>query len=147
VACHARVRRKVRPRRGVHRLRCGDISLPSCQGDITDEERRMGEWIPTSQGEWSGYWIPLWVNPRISAKKIAEYKREKTPEYFSNFVAGLPFLGGGDKVSAQTIINCLSDKVNEHSERVIIGVDTGFPSISSAPIKRDIFITIRSPIR
>jgi hypothetical protein len=100
---------------------------PNCQGEITDEERRMGEWKPTSQGEWSGYWIPLWVNPRISAKKIAEYKREKTPEYFANFVAGLPYLGGGDKVSAQTIINCLSDKVNEHSERIIIGVDTGLP--------------------
>ena len=65
---------------------------PHCKGEITDEERRMGEWKPTSKGEWSGYWIPLWINPMFSAKKIATYKREKTPEYFANFVAGLPYV-------------------------------------------------------
>ena len=100
---------------------------PECKGDITDEQRRMGEWIPTSTGKWSGYWIPLWIAPWTTAKKICEYKREKTPEYFANFVAGLPYSGGGDKVSAQTIINCLSSKVNEHTPRIIIGVDTGLP--------------------
>lgn len=98
-----------------------------CSKEITDEERRMGEWKATDNGKWSGYWIPLWINPRISAKKIAEYKREKTPEYFANFVAGTAFLGGGDKVSASTVTKCLSEKVNEHSDRIIIGVDTGLP--------------------
>ncbi len=100
---------------------------PYCLKEITDEERRMGDWIPTAQGKWSGYWIPLWITPWTPASKIAEYKREKTPEYFANFVAGLPYLGGGDKVTPNTITNCLSDKVNEHSERIIIGVDTGLP--------------------
>ena len=100
---------------------------PNCRLEITDDERRMGSWVATSQGKWSGYWIPLWITPWTSAKKIAEYKREKTGEYFSNFVAGQAYLGGGDKVNATTIINCLSDKVNTHSERIIIGVDTGLP--------------------
>ena len=100
---------------------------PYCHKEITDEERRKGEWVATSQGKWSGYWIPLWITPWTTAKKIAEYKREKTPEYFSNFVAGLPYVGGGDKVSAQTILNCLSEKVNAHTEPVIIGVDSGLP--------------------
>lgn len=100
---------------------------PSCQGEITDEERRMGDWVATSKGEWSGYWIPLWITPWTSASKIAKYKREKTGEYFANFVAGLPFLGGGDKVMPSTITNCLSPKVNSHAERIIIGVDTGLP--------------------
>ena len=100
---------------------------PMCHEEITDEERRMGEWIATSQGEWSGYWIPLWINPMITAKMIAQAKRDNTPEYFANFVAGLPYLGGGDKVNAQTIINCIKDEVNTHSPRVIIGVDSGLP--------------------
>lgn len=100
---------------------------PSCKGEITDEERRMGDWIATSTGKWSGYWIPLWIAPWMSAVKIAEYKREKTPEYFSNFVAGQPYIGGGNKVSAQTIINCLSSVLNTQEDRVIIGVDTGLP--------------------
>lgn len=106
---------------------------PICKGEITDEERRMGEWIATSKGGWSGYWIPLWIAPWMSAAKIAEFKygsdaeKPKTPEYFANFVAGLPYVGGGNKVSAQTIINCLSKEVNNQEGRIIIGVDTGLP--------------------
>ena len=100
---------------------------PICQGDITDEERRMGEWKATSQGKWSGYWIPLWIAPWMSAAKIAEFKREKTGEYFANYVAGLPFIGGGNKVLASTIINCLNKEVNAQEGRIIIGVDTGLP--------------------
>ncbi len=100
---------------------------PHCHEEILDEERRMGEWKATSVGEWSGYWIPLWIAPWMKAKHIAAYKREKTPEYFANFVAGLPYIGSGNKVSAQTIINCLNSEVNSQDGRVIIGVDTGLP--------------------
>lgn len=100
---------------------------PKCGGEILDEERRMAEWKATAIGKWSGYWIPLWIAPWMSAVKIAEYKKEKTAEYFANFVAGLPYIGGGNKVSANTIINCLSKDINDQEDRVIIGVDTGLP--------------------
>lgn len=69
----------------------------------------------------------MWIAPWMSAKQISEYKREKSAEYFANFVAGQPYIGGGNKVSAQTIINCLSSQVNDQEDRVIIGVDTGLP--------------------
>lgn len=110
---------------------CVDYELelyicPTCKKQITDEERRMGEWIATAKGEWSGYWIPLWINPMISAKVITEHKK-KSAEYFANFVAGLPYTGSGNKVNASTIIKCISDKVNDQTDRVIIGVDTGLP--------------------
>ena len=75
----------------------------------------------------SGYWIPLWIAPWMHAKDIAQFKREKTGEYFANFVCGLPYVGSGNKVSAQTIIKCLNPEVNDQSGRVIIGVDTGLP--------------------
>jgi hypothetical protein len=102
---------------------------PKCQEEISDEERRLGEWKPTAKGDagWSGYWIPLWIGPKVSAAKIAEYKRSKTPEFFANFVAGLPYIGGGNKVSAQTIVNCISKEINTQEDRIIIGVDTGLP--------------------
>lgn len=100
---------------------------PLCKNEILDEERRLGDWVATSKGKWSGYWIPLWIAPWMSAAKIAEYKREKTAEYFANFVAGLPFIGGGNKVLASTIINCLHKDVNAQEGRIIIGVDTGLP--------------------
>lgn len=110
---------------------------PKCQVEISDEERRLADWydkddrkwdgILNPKYKWSGWWIPLWVTTWMSAKKIAEYKREKTAEYFANFVAGLPYIGGGNKVSAQTITKCLSKEPNDQEDRIIIGVDTGLP--------------------
>lgn len=104
------------------------FECPFCKKEITDEERRMGEWIPTAKGIWSGYWIPLWINPMFNARKITEYKKTKTAEYFANMVSGLPYMASGNKVSATTIINCISGKLNDQNERVIIGVDLGLPN-------------------
>jgi len=100
---------------------------PKCKKEITDEERHMGEWVKTAKGEWSGYWIPLWINPLKNAKDIAEYKRTKNAEYFYNFVAGLPYAGSGNKVSAMTLEKCMTPKINDQDGRIIIGVDTGLP--------------------
>lgn len=102
---------------------------PHCHGEISDEERRLGEWKATTVSKygWSGYWIPLWLSPKVGAKRIAEYKRTKSAEYFANFVAGLPFVGGGNKVAPSTIVQCISPKVNDQEDRIIIGVDTGLP--------------------
>lgn len=98
---------------------------PQCKGEILDEERRMGEWIATSTGEWSGYWIPLWIAPWMPAKKIAEAKREKTPEFFANFVAGLPYLNTNDMLSQGMLESNLVSRTNEQTGRIVIGVDTG----------------------
>lgn len=108
---------------------------PHCKGEITDEERRMGEWYDrdgvkwsgqlTPKYEWSGWWIPLWINPMFSAKKIAKYKRDKTAEYFANFVAGLSYVNPNDALSLPTLIKNLSDETNRQEGRTIIGLDTG----------------------
>jgi hypothetical protein len=98
---------------------------PHCHSEITDEERRMGEWIATSKGEWSGYWIPLWINPSVKAEKIAEYKATKTKEYFYNFVAGLPYVNPNDMLSLPILESSLSKEVNKQEGRIIIGLDTG----------------------
>lgn len=98
---------------------------PHCNKEIDSETIRMGEWIATSQGEWSGYWIPLWINPMFSAKKIAEYKKTKTGEYFANFVAGLPYINANDALSERALDNCLNKQVNPQEGRTIIGLDTG----------------------
>lgn len=106
---------------------------PECKGEITDEERRMGEWYNkddikwngTLSYEWSGWQIPLWINPMFSAKKIAEYKRSKTPEYFANFVAGLPYVNPNDALTQKTLEANLTNEINEQEGRTIIGLDTG----------------------
>lgn len=98
---------------------------PHCKGEITDEERRMGEWKPTAKGEWSGYWIPLWINPMIQASVIAGHKKDKTKEYFANFVAGVPYVNPNDALSLKALSSCLSPQVNDRSDSTIIGIDTG----------------------
>ncbi len=98
---------------------------PKCKQEITDENRRKGEWIATAEGKWSGYWIPLWVNPLIPASKIAEYKRTKSAEYFANFVMGLPFINSTNMLTQQILQSNLIDKVNQQEGRIIIGVDSG----------------------
>ncbi len=113
---------------------------PKCRGIITTEERKGGRWIPTQEGgEWSGYWIPLWLNPSIPASRIAKDKREKSEEYFSNFVAGLPYSGSGDTVTRETITNCMVQKTNEEEPVVVMGVDTGLPIHVVAANKNGIF--------
>lgn len=100
---------------------------PFCKEEITDKERIYGEWKATQESPsgWSGYWIPLWLNPMIPASKICDYKKTKTSEYFANFVAGLPYVGTNNSVSQSALEKNLIDKVNNQEGRVIIGVDTG----------------------
>lgn len=100
---------------------------PFCKEEIIDEERRMGEWIATAKGEWSGYWIPLWIAPWMPASKIAEQKRDKDTQYFANFVAGLPYAGSNNEISEEQVLQNVSDTFNSQQDRVIIGVDTGLP--------------------
>ena len=111
---------------------CVDIKAeiyrcPKCREEITNEERRMGDWVATAEGQegWSGYWIPLWINPLVPASKIAQYKKEKTPEYFANFVAGLPYVGTNNALNQKLLEANLTPQVNDQQGRVIIGVDTG----------------------
>lgn len=101
------------------------FACPKCTEEITDEERRMGEWIKTSEGKWSGYWIPLWINPMIKAEYIAE-KKKGSQEYFYNFVAGLPYVNPNDALTEKALKNCLSNEVNTQEGRVIIGLDTSY---------------------
>lgn len=108
---------------------------PSCGGEISDEERRMGEWhnkdgirwsgVIVGPYEWSGWWIPLWINPMFSAKKICVYKRTKTAEYFANFVAGLPYVNSNDMLSQSIIVKNMTSDINPQETRTVIGLDTG----------------------
>lgn len=98
---------------------------PSCKLEITNEDRRKGEWIATTHGEWSGYWIPLWLNPMISAKQIVKAKATSTKEYFANFVAGLPYINTSNTMTEAMLDANLTNRINSQEGRVIIGIDTG----------------------
>lgn len=100
-----------------------------CGKELTDEERRVGRWVAKYKNrEFSGYWIPLFIAPWVSAQEIIGYYKEKSDEYFYNKVLGLPYVGGGNKLTKAHLMQNLTGELvitPEDNERVIIGVDTG----------------------
>lgn len=100
----------------------------SCRAEISDNTRRRGEWVKKfKEREFSGYWIPLLICPWVSAKDIIGYFNEKTEEYFYNKVLGLPYVGGGNKLTRDLLFQNLTNKpyAPDRDKRVIIGIDTG----------------------
>jgi hypothetical protein len=100
----------------------------SCHAELSDDVRRRGEWIAKYKGrEFSGYWIPLLICPWVSAAQILDYHEHKTEEYFWNKVLGLPYVGGGNKLTKTQLMRNLTDEIltPDRDERVIIGIDTG----------------------
>lgn len=96
-----------------------------CFKEITDDDRRQGEWVAKEAGKaWSGYWIPALICPWIPATKIIEQSQSKTKEYFFNKVLGLPYTVNGAIVTPDVIYrNCIPD-INPR-DNVVIGCDSG----------------------
>lgn len=100
----------------------------ACNGPLSDDDRRRGTWYPKYKDrEFSGYWVSQLMCPWITADKILQDFAEKTPEYFYNYVLGLPFSGGDSKLTQQHLFQNLTghQDVPEATERVILGIDTG----------------------
>lgn len=100
-----------------------------CKGELSDDDRRYGVWAKRFNDgrQFSGYWISQLMCSWISAKKICKDFKEKTPEYFHNYVLGLPFAGSGNQVTAEVIDRNIIDRVNDRDGQIIIGVDSGLP--------------------
>ncbi len=99
-----------------------------CKAPISDEQRRAGNWMPKyPQRTISGYLMPLLNCPWVSADEIIKYKETKSDEYFWNKVLGLPYVGGGNKLTDSQIYKNLTPEVLQpaYNERVVIGMDTG----------------------
>lgn len=112
-----------------------------CKAELTDEDRRKGRWKKTADGEYSGYWIPLLIAPWVTAKEILDYHKFKSEEYFYNKVLGLPYVGGGNKLTKAALMRNLTKEIltPERGERVVIGVDTGKQLHFVAGTERGIF--------
>lgn len=94
-----------------------------CGGDIT-ESRRDGIWVKTAEGQWSGYHISLLMAPWVTAAEVIRLSREKSPEYFHNFVLGEPYAPKDAKVTRATLEKLLTEGINDQA-RTVIGCDSG----------------------
>lgn len=102
-----------------------------CDAEIKDDDRRNGKWVPRKGRQigkkypYSGYWMPLMINPRKSAADIIELYNTKDAEFFTTKVLGLPYRDSDKVVSSKVIYQNLSEEINQMKTRTIIGVDTG----------------------
>lgn len=107
-------------------LETEDYVCKACKGVLSNETRRNGRWVRKYKDkEMAGFWIPLWICPWITADRIIKLHNKKSPEYFTNKVAGLPYVGSGNKPVYEMITKNLTDKVNSQEGRIVIGCDTG----------------------
>ena len=99
-----------------------------CGGELSDDIRRKGRWVKKfNNREYSGYWIPLLIVPKISAKQICAYYRDKPADYFYNMVLGLPYVGSGNKLTWELFAQNITGKsyTPTDKEQIVIGIDTG----------------------
>lgn len=101
----------------------------NCSKEIETETRINGKWKATSEGEFSGYHVSQLMLYNKTAKDILKAYRDpqKDKQYFYNYVLGLPYISSDDKISSETVLKNCTSLVNDYSNRVIIGVDTGLP--------------------
>lgn len=100
----------------------------ACNAPLSDDDRRKGVWHPKYKDrQFSGYWVSQLMCPWITADKILTDFTEKTPEYFWNYVLGLPYSGGDSKLTQQHLFQNLTghQDIPGKDERVILGIDTG----------------------
>ena len=107
-----------------------EFQCKECFIKIEDDNRRHGRWARKKGrelAEYSGYWISLLMCPWVTARDIMVYWQEKTEEYFTNKVCGLPYIGGGNKLTWELFSQNLTDKIITPSKEdpVVIGIDTG----------------------
>ena len=98
-----------------------------CQGELSVDDRRKGRWLKKASMKeqlFSGYHITQMMCPWITAEKIIKDYKEKDPQYFYNFVLGLPYADTQSKVTLETIEKALVMS-QPRKGRVIIGLDTG----------------------
>lgn len=110
---------------------CGN---PDCDGEISDLARTLGRWVPkyakrandaTGAGV-RGYWISQLMVPWVSAAELVEIFNDPdtTPEYWYNFVLGLPYQNAELTVNREVILRATTPNVIQLNE-VAIGVDNG----------------------
>lgn len=94
-----------------------------CKHEISDEDRRNGKWVAQTESDVSGYHISHLMCPWISAKDIIE-DSVGDPQYFNNFVLGMPYSPGDLQVNKSTILDLWTPR-DLRGQNIFLGVDVG----------------------
>jgi hypothetical protein len=89
-------------------------------------DRTAGRWVPKYPGRAvSGYWLSQFAAPWIDAATIIEESR-KDPEYFANFVLGLPYVRGQVEPFDIIIDRNLMVEPPRDRKDLLMGADQGY---------------------
>lgn len=95
----------------------------SCDQEITDQDRRNGEWIAKHPGHRRhGYWINQMMAPWVTARRIIEQKEESGIEFFYNFVLGKAYTPSDMIVNREAILRACAPSNIERTQ-VAMGID------------------------
>lgn len=105
----------------------GEYICKGCNSVLRDNARIDGRWIPTAEGDFSGYHISQLMLYNKSAKDIIKAYNDplKNKQYFYNYVLGLPYTDSSDRVEPSVILRNCVDRVNEQKGIITLGADTG----------------------
>lgn len=108
-----------------------------CGSRLSDSSRISGRWKNKDGVEWTGtiagdYEFSGWHVSQLmlfnkTAKSIIDAFNDpqKDQQYFWNYVLGLPFVAGENRIEPAIVLRNCIDKVNSRESRIIIGCDTG----------------------
>lgn len=98
----------------------------ACEKCGKELERRKGQWIARwKDREISGYHVSLLMDPLTSPKQIRQLKKDKSEQFFENFVLGEPYVGSGNYLPRHVLFGNLTDGFNPQDAPPVIGADTG----------------------
>jgi len=96
-----------------------------CGKELTDDERREGEWRATKPGkDISGYHISQMMAPWLSAKDLIKEREDRGEDYFRNFVLGEPYSAGEEADIRQAILDVWTPKPID-AKPFFMGIDIG----------------------
>src|SRR3990167_529882 len=102
----------------------GIYACGKCLKEMPDDDRQSGRWIARYPNRTRrGYHISQLIVPWVPAKKIVQ-QSTKSPDFFNNFVLGLPYQASELLVNRDSILGCLSRDVGKRQD-FVLGVDNG----------------------
>lgn len=109
-----------------------------CKETLTEEDRAFkGRWKNQDGTVWSGqiegdYKFSGWhvsqlmLYNKTASQIIAAFDDPlKGKQYFYNYVLGLPYVDSDDRIDSSVVLHNCVDTLNDQTDRIVIGADTG----------------------
>lgn len=96
-----------------------------CDAELSDKDRMLGRWQAIyPEREWRGYHVSQMVAPWVPASYLINSYRKDSPEFFHNFVLGLPYIEADILIDRAALLNATAPQKLAMRD-VVMGTDNG----------------------